>query len=70
MQFGQNESMWGRAIYFAVNASYSNYYAHTSGGNKMMFLAEVLIGDSISLPSQKLIKPPIKKGTAIEYDSV
>ena len=63
--------MWGRAIYFAVNASYSsNSYAYTNGGNKMMFFAEVLIGDTVSLPSQKLVKPPVKPGTTIEYDSV
>ena len=42
------KGMWGEANYFAVNASYSNSYAHSNGiaGQRQMFLAKVLTGDS------------------------
>ena len=70
MLFGNDESMWGRAIYFAVNAFYSEAYTHMSDGKKMMLLAEVLIGDTVEKPAQKFIKPPFKSNSTIEYDSV
>ncbi len=36
-----------------------------------MFLVGVLLGDCVTLkPDNKLIKPPNKPGTSIEYDSV
>lgn len=38
--------MWGKATYFAVNASYSNGYAHPlATGSKQMFCANVIIGE-------------------------
>ena len=43
--------MWGVGLYFAVDAKYSNYYAHDDGyvqglGNtRGMFLARVNVGD-------------------------
>jgi hypothetical protein len=40
--------MWGLANYFAVNASYSDAYSHTSNGSKQMFMARVMIGNSIT----------------------
>jgi hypothetical protein len=39
--------MWGRATYFAVNASYSKDYASSEGGVNQFFLARVLIGDHV-----------------------
>lgn len=62
--------MWGRACYFAKNASYSQNYAFNVGGKKQFFLAEVLLGEVVPLPSQNLIKPPNKPGSTVEYDSV
>ena len=43
--------MWGRAIYFAKKASYSNFYAYNSnnGGIKSMILAQVVIGEFVEL---------------------
>lgn len=39
--------MWGKATYFAVNASYSNGYAHPlATGSKQMFCANVIVGES------------------------
>ena len=41
------EGMWGRGIYFAVNASYSHTYAHTDrAGNRLMFLSKVYVGNA------------------------
>jgi hypothetical protein len=42
--------MWGIAIYFAKNASYSNEYCHIlTNGDKQFFLAEVLLGEYLTL---------------------
>uniref|UniRef100_A0A6B2LD09 Poly [ADP-ribose] polymerase n=1 Tax=Arcella intermedia TaxID=1963864 RepID=A0A6B2LD09_9EUKA len=68
--------MWGIAIYFAVNASYSTNYCYTTPtGEKQMFLAQVLVGeDYATLPDNKLKKPPLKQvdsgGIRQDYDSV
>ncbi|KAL9653400.1 hypothetical protein ABK040_002036 [Willaertia magna] len=67
--------MWGKGTYFACNASYSNGYAFTDNqlGCKVFFLAEVLLGDYIQIPSDNsLVIPPIKTNTKppIRYDSV
>jgi hypothetical protein len=48
MRFGNPGCMWGKAVYFAVNASYSQSYSFAdNNGSKQMFLAEVVLGDSI-----------------------
>jgi len=59
MQYA-NDGMWGRGLYFAVNANYSDGYAfHTTVGTKLMMLCRVMIGDSITLNSDgSLRKPP------------
>ena len=73
--------MWGQANYFAMNANYSNSYAHqTSNGCKEMFLAKVLTGESHKCPpNSSLRKPPVKPGGAtasqvqlsqVNYDTV
>ena len=55
------QGMWGRANYFAVNASYSNSYAHTNGMHKEMFLAKVLTGDSHECSSDSSLRMPPKR---------
>jgi O-acetyl-ADP-ribose deacetylase (regulator of RNase III) len=66
------EGMWGQGIYFAVNSSYSDGYAHKlSNGNKSMFLARVLVGDdhncSSTAVTKKFRKPPAKAQTVRGY---
>ncbi len=58
--------MWGRANYFAEDASYSNSYAHcASDGSKEIFLATVLTGDSCSTsPDSSLRMPPKKRSSS------
>jgi len=36
--------MWGQAVYFAVNSSYSNNYSFKGAGGRQMFMANVLLG--------------------------
>eukprot|EP00756_Hemistasia_phaeocysticola_P019244 Hpha_TRINITY_DN15647_c4_g11::TRINITY_DN15647_c4_g11_i3::g.101203::m.101203 len=63
-----SQCMWGTASYFAVNSSYSHRYAHVSspyGTRHQLFLAEVLVGNSVTLPPDEYLKQP--PGT---YDSV
>jgi hypothetical protein len=64
--------MWGRGIYFARKASYSDAYACThTDGSKGMFLAKILIGETIVLqPDSNLQVPPEKPGSKRRYDSV
>ena len=51
--------MWGQANYFAVNASYSNGYAHPlPNGRRQMFLAKVLTGDSHACSSNSALRMP------------
>lgn len=69
-----NEGMWGRGLYFAVNASYSHDYAHPSqSGTKLFMLCRVLIGDAIQLPSNSSIRKPPERTDGKEkilYDSI
>ena len=69
--------MWGQANYFAVNASYSNNYAHTlTNSQKQMFLVKVLTGASYNCsPNSTLRMPPEKPshataGTGIKFSQV
>ena len=60
-----NVGMWGKANYFAFNSSYSNGYASAlPNGKKQMFMANVIIGNTIVMqPDRKLRTPPIIKGS-------
>ena len=73
------QGMWGQANYFAVNASYSNSYAHqNSRGDKEIFLAKVLTGDNYSCRSDRSLRMPPLKGSSssgvqlgqVRYDTV
>ena len=74
MRFGRT-GMWGVGNYFAVKASYSDNYAHyLSDGTHQMFLAKVLTGKSIQLPSDETLRVPPIIQPAVEgnlrYDTV
>lgn len=72
MRMGRDDAMWGKAVYFAEQASYSlTFYAYSASGCKQIFLAEVLIGDCVDYPQGNYKKPPEKKqGSKEEYDSI
>ena len=56
-----SRGMWGTGTYFAVNASYSNNYAYTTGARKQMIFAKVLTGETCQCnPDSSLKKPPVK----------
>ena len=59
-----NDGMWGHGIYFAANASYScPSYSHPIAGQLntfQVFLAEVVLGDSVVLAPTKIKEPPMK----------
>ena len=78
MRFCQ-KGMWDQGNYFAVNASYSNKYAHIEGGVRQILMAYVLTGCSYECdPDSNLTKPPIREGQGTQdngavqrrYDSV
>ena len=72
--------MWGYANYFAVDAIYSDSYAHwLPNGHRQMFIANVLTGSTcMRLPNNSLKMPPIKTMESspdvnfkqVRYDSV
>jgi O-acetyl-ADP-ribose deacetylase (regulator of RNase III)/cold shock CspA family protein len=67
-----NQGMWGRGCYFAVNASYSNNYAHSLGSNeKQFFLADVLVGDWLDKTATSSLVRIVDKNpqTNNDYDS-
>lgn len=57
-----NQGLWGEGAYFAVNAEYSDTYAHVlSDGSRQFFMALVLTGVSITWGEDRsLKKPPLK----------
>eukprot|EP00347_Sterkiella_histriomuscorum_P016158 403354258 len=63
MQFSSG-GMWGKAIYFSQNSSYSNNYSsQTPQNTSQMFFARVLVGNYAPLPPSTSIKmPPIVQG--------
>ena len=70
--------LWGQGIYFAVNASYSDNYAHITTNGRQMFLAKVVVGaTSVYLRSDKSLRMPPRKPSITKilfagerYDSV
>ena len=68
--------MWGKGIYFAVNASYScpGYSYPVPGQPKTyeVFFANAIIGNSCDMPStNNLFVPPLLPGSYDQhYDSV
>ena len=71
--------MWGKGIYFAENASYSNGYSYKNqDGTCSFFYAKVAVGQSVQLPNDASIKqPPLKSNVALQsgfteerYDSI
>lgn len=73
-----SSGMWGIAIYFAQNASYSHHYRFTTPEKKsQIFFTRVLVGDCIHImPNDpSLRKPPQKSTNSVMgfteyYDSV
>jgi hypothetical protein len=72
--YSSDNNMWGRALYFAVNASYScQNYSYKMPGNDtyQVFLAEVVLGNSVELPpTGNLYEPPKTSDGSRNYDSV
>ncbi len=70
------EGLWGRANYFAVDAIYSDTYAHpTDGEFKEIILFKVLTGDSFKSPPDNTLryppeKPNIDGELRVRYDTV
>ncbi|TNV84921.1 hypothetical protein FGO68_gene14987 [Halteria grandinella] len=75
MRFSK-QGFWGQANYFAVNSSYSNSFAYQPQNGlrrkRQMFLARVIVGQSITLPQDNTLRmPPLIPGeTTKRYDSV
>ena len=71
------DGMWGRVIYFAVNANYScpaySYKVPNANDIYEVFCADVAVGQSAELgnsSNRELKAPPQKPGTDQSYDSV
>ena len=65
--------MWGRGLYFAEKASYSNSYAFaTAQGRKCILLAKLFVGEEIHMQSDRSLRlPPYKPdGSGRRYNTV
>lgn len=69
--------MWGKGIYFAVNANYScPNYSHivpNESDTYEVFMADVVIGTTIDTGTKNdsnLREPPVVPGAKYHYDSV
>lgn len=69
-----NQGLWGKGNYFAVNASYSDGYAHRCAlGRYQMLMAYVLVGYEYNCqPDSSFTKPPLRDTTELRrrYDTV
>ena len=67
-----HSGLWGRGNYFAVNASYSDGYAHIEpGGVRQMLVASVLTGHShVCQPDSTLTQPPFRDHQGPQDDIV
>jgi len=66
------DGMWGRGNYFAVNALYSDGYAHhqRQGNLKKLLLAQVLTGISYFSPPIRFTRPPLCNATTGQVGTV
>ena len=56
---GSDGSMWGRALYIAVNASYSDAYSSDAGnGERQFFYVRAALGRSVEVAADKSICAP------------
>ncbi|KAI4903310.1 hypothetical protein NFI96_031847 [Prochilodus magdalenae] len=65
---GVHGTLYGKGSYFARDAKYSDSYAKSRGGSKMMFVALVLVGE-FTKGSSIYLRPPEKKRMRGFYDS-
>jgi len=72
MQKSSQNNMWGKGIYFAKNASYSDNYAYKCSRTKQLLLVKLLVGDSVKLQNDSsLLHPPQKPdGSELRFDTV
>nr|XP_039258409.1 protein mono-ADP-ribosyltransferase PARP14-like isoform X2 [Styela clava] len=68
---GKNATAYGKGVYFALNATYSQRYAHpNSRGEKRMFLANVVTGYYCKGDSSMVAPPPRTNSNIDLHDSV
>ncbi|XP_071090725.1 uncharacterized protein [Haliotis cracherodii] len=68
---GKNATVYGKGVYFAVRASYSDLYAAPDRwGDRQMFLARVLTGMYCEGAEQMKVPPTRDSKNQILYDSV
>lgn len=71
MQYCES-GMWGKGIYFAENASYSDSYAHrNTSRQKVLMLTKLLTGEETHvMPHNRGLKFPPNKPNGVRYDTV
>ena len=66
-QFSSDNGLWGRAVYFATKASYSNDYAYRlPNGSRQMLYCKVYIGKCCALHSDKSLRTPPQGYTSVK----
>ena len=66
-----NDGLWGKANYFAADASYSDRYCYQSPGlGRQMFLVKLLTGESYNSPQNNKLKKPPEISTGVQGSQV
>ena len=67
-----DRNMWGRGIYFADKAKYSDGYAYKKGAVRTLLLVSLLVGDALEMPPDGSLKDPPDKtdGSDMRHDTV
>jgi len=72
LNYSSQKNLWGPGLYFGEDAQYCHKYTYkTPGGQRQIFLAEVITGDDIiSLEDNTIKEPWLKEDGKTRYDSV
>ncbi|XP_029455646.1 uncharacterized protein LOC115090552 isoform X2 [Rhinatrema bivittatum] len=65
---GAHGTLYGKGSYFARDASYSHNYCQSGTSTRSMFVARVLVGDSVP-GNASFLRPPSKTSNVNFYDS-
>jgi len=72
INYSSQKNLWGNGLYFGEDAQYCHKYVHkVSEKKKLIFLAEVIVGDDIiSLENDTIREPWKKEDGKTRYDSI
>jgi Poly(ADP-ribose) polymerase catalytic domain len=67
-----NDGLWGKGVYLAAQASYSDKggYVYVENGVKHLLYVRAILGDTVKMPPTKLLEFPLNPKTKRKFDSL